>query len=342
MPSSAYGWSRRSNGSGSSKVMKMSFTGTVKEELSRQCGAKRHCQIAELTAVLTMCGGIAVSSRDRAYLRIQTENLYVARKTGLLLHRLFHIDGEVSVRAGVKKHYFTILVPGHEDTVRVLTECGLMEDGTLLDVADVLPVESGIVSRTCCARAFLRGAFLVSGSVSDPRRYYHLEIVCASREKARQLGGLIRRFNLDAKIVERKSHYVVYLKEGAQIVDMLGIMEAHKALMELENIRILREISNSVNRQVNCETANLGKIVGAAVKQIEDIRYIQERRGLGTLPDNLRQMAQLRLQCPDTPLKELGQMMDPPLGKSGVNHRLKKLSQIADNLREESACRTNS
>ena len=312
----------------------MSFAGEVKEELSRQLSPKRHCRIAELTAILTMCGGIAISSRDRAYLRIQTENRYVARKAGILIYRLFHTGSEVSVRAGTKKRFYTVLVPGHEETVEILVACRLMSRSLLTVEENISLADSQIIQRTCCRRAFLRGAFLVSGSVSDPRRFYHFEIVCASRPKAEQLSSLIRDISLDAKIVERKGHFVVYLKEGAQIVDMLGVMEAHRSLMELENIRILREISNSVNRQVNCETANINKIVGAAVKQIDDIRTIDTYMGLSALPENLEKMARLRLQYPDTPLKELGELMDPPLGKSGVNHRLKRLSMIADRLRE--------
>ena len=145
---------------------------------------------------------------------------------------------------------------------------------------------------------------------------------------------MILTFDIDAKIVVRKKYYVVYIKEGSQIVELLGLMEAHVALMELENIRILKEMRNSVNRQVNCETANISKTVNAAVNQLEDITYIREVMGLDSLPDNLKEMALLRLEYPEAPLKELGMYLDPPVGKSGVNHRLRKISEIADGLRE--------
>ncbi|WP_320977374.1 DNA-binding protein WhiA, partial [Enterocloster asparagiformis] len=128
----------------------------------------------------------------------------------------------------------------------------------------------------------------------------------------------------------------VYIKEGSQIVDILNVMEAPVALMELENIRIVKEMRNSVNRQVNCETANINKTVSAAVKQMDDIRYIQAVIGLDGLPDNLREMALVRLERPDATLKELGEALNPPVGKSGVNHRLRKLGILADDLRERS------
>ena len=154
--------------------------------------------------------------------------------------------------------------------------------------------------------------------------------------KAEQLRELIATFDIEAKIVRRKKYYVVYIKEGSQIVDILNVMEAPVALMELENIRILKEMRNSVNRQVNCETANINKTVSAAVKQMDDIRYIQAVIGLDGLPDNLREMALVRLERPDATLKELGEALNPPVGKSGVNHRLRKLGILADDLRERS------
>ena len=179
----------------------------------------------------------------------------------------------------------------------------------------------------------MRGAFQASGSMSDPNKSYHFEIVCSTEEMAHQICDLICSFSMDAKIVLRKKSYVVYLKEGAQIVDILNIMEAHVSLMELENVRILKEMRNSVNRKVNCETANINKTVNAAVKQIEDIKFIQEKGRLQELPDNLYEMAQVRLEHPEAPLKELGAYLNPPVGKSGVNHRLRKISEIAENMR---------
>lgn len=182
-------------------------------------------------------------------------------------------------------------------------------------------------------KGLIREAFLQSGSISDPEKFYHLEIVFAAYEKALEIKQMIEAYQLDAKIVERKGHYVVYLKEGAQVADMLRIMEAPMALMEFENIRIVKEMRNSINRQVNCEAANLGKTISAAVKQVEDIKFIDRTVGLDNIPEGLAKIARKRLEYPEATLKELGELMEPPLGKSGVNHRLKHLNGLAEDLR---------
>ena len=171
--------------------------------------------------------------------------------------------------------------------------------------------------------------------MSDPNKSYHFEIVCTISEIAEQIRLVICSFGLDAKIVRRKKSYVVYLKEGSQIVDILNVMEAHVALMELENVRILKEMRNSVNRKVNCETANINKTVSAAVKQVEDITYLRDMIGFENMPDNLVEAAYARLDHPDATLKELGESLTPPVGKSGINHRLRKLSQMAESLRQK-------
>ena len=190
-----------------------------------------------------------------------------------------------------------------------------------------------VIQNSCCKRAFIRGAFLASGSLSDPEKSYHFEIVCQTKDKALQLQEVMQVFHIDAKIVQRKKSYVVYVKESAQIVELLGLMEANVALMKLENIRILKDMRNSVNRKVNCETANIHKTVNAAVKQIEDIRLIEEKVGLDQLNSGLSEIARLRLEFPDATLRELGTMLTPQVGKSGVNHRLRKLSNLAQELR---------
>jgi conserved hypothetical protein len=210
---------------------------------------------------------------------------------------------------------------------------GLFETDTTISVELGIP-DSVITQNACCKRAYIRGAFLASGSMSNPKKSYHLEIVVSDDEKAEQIRSIIQTFDIDAKKILRKKYYVVYIKEGSQIVDLLNVMEAHRALMDLENVRILKEMRNSINRQVNCEAANINKTVNAAAKQIEDIIYIQEHVGLGDLADGLEDIARVRIEYPEASLKELGEMLVPPIGKSGVNHRLRKLSLIADQLRE--------
>lgn len=311
----------------------MSFSGKVKDELSKQCPVSRHCQIAEVAAIISLCGRIGISQNDTYSVRIHTENIAVARKYFTLLKKAYNIDTEISIRQSSKLRNYTITIKHHKDAMKVLQASKLIDEYG--EICENLSVSSNIlIQKECCKRAFIRGAFLASGSISDPEKFYHFEIVCTTEDKAVQLKNIIQYFNIDAKIVERKKHFVVYIKEGAGIVDILNVMEAHVALMDLENVRILKEMRNSVNRKVNCETANLKKTVSAAVKQIEDIKFIRDKVGLSVLSDNLEEMARLRLDNPDASLKELGEMLTPAVGKSGVNHRLRKICEIADDLRE--------
>ena len=311
----------------------MSFSGKVKDELSKQCPVARHCQIAEVAAIISLCGRIGISKNDTYSVRIHTENIAVARKYFTLLKKAYNIDTEISIRQSSKLRNYTITIKHHEDAIKVLQASKLIDEYG--EICENLSVSSNIlIQKECCKRAFIRGAFLASGSISAPEKFYHFEIVCTTEDKALQLKNIIQYFNIDAKIVERKKHFVVYIKEGAGIVDILNVMEAHVALMDLENVRILKEMRNSVNRKVNCETANLKKTVSAAVKQIEDIKFIRDKVGLSVLSDNLEEMARLRLDNPDASLKELGEMLTPAVGKSGVNHRLRKICEIADDLRE--------
>ena len=315
----------------------MSFSSRVKDELSRQVSPARHCQIAEIAAILSLCGRIQISADDRYCIRIHTENVAVARKYFTLLKKTFNIVTDVTIRRNVhlrKNRVYTVTVGRHEDACRVLQAAKLIgADGEIRENLSV--IRNVVTQQACCRRAFIRGAFLAAGSVSDPEKFYHFEIVCATEAKAEQLREIMSTFDLDAKIVKRKKYYVVYIKEGSQIVDVLNVMEAPVSLMELENIRILKEMRNSVNRQVNCETANINKTVAASVKQIRDIEYIRDTMGFESLPENLEQMAQARLLKPDATLKELGEALEPPVGKSGVNHRLRRLSEIAESLREQ-------
>jgi DNA-binding protein WhiA len=247
------------------------------------------------------------------------------------LKKTFNINVEVLIRRSnqlKKNRIYIVYITGQKEALKVMNATKILEQGQIVHRVHPLIVQS-----TCCKRAYIRGAFLASGSLSDPEKTYHLEFVNQFKTHSNQLMNLINSFDMDSKIVIRKKYYVVYLKEGSQIVDLLNIMEAHIGLMELENLRILKEMRNSVNRIVNCETANLKKTVSAAVRQMEDIRYIEATIGLNSLPEALEDVARLRKDNSSASLKELGQMLSPPVGKSGVNHRLRKLNEIAETLR---------
>ncbi|MBR4014742.1 MAG: DNA-binding protein WhiA [Anaerotignum sp.] len=313
----------------------MSFSSKVKGELSLHFGNGRHCEIAEMAAFVNICGQV-VDFGENFWLKIQTENFYVAKKCFTLLRNTFNMKAEISTRSGGKKHRgksYTLVLRDPLQAETLLHATGLLfEEAGRREI--VQRIYAPVVSSICCRRAYIRGAFIAAGSVNDPNKNYHLEFVLADMSTAQQLRDIINSFELDAKVVERKDHFIVYLKEGEQIVDILNIMEAPLALMDLENVRIVKEMRNDINRRVNCETANLNKVVGAAVKQLEDIAYIEETIGLARLPEQLEEVARLRMEYPDKSLKELGSFLMTPVGKSGVNHRLRKISTIAESLRE--------
>lgn len=315
--------------------MPMSFSGEVKEELAEYTVEARHCLIAELSAMLSM--GSRVKKEGGGYIIVfNTENIALARKIEKYIHDGFNHSPQICVRCGghgAHSHIYTVRVDDHSAAEQILMATKLMtRDETPSE--DLLPKNFMAVKNDCCRRAFIRGAFLTSGSMSDPEKFYHFELVCQTERKAEFIQSILTGFSFDARIVQRKKYYVVYIKEGEQIVDLLNIMMAHRALLNLENVRILKEVRNSVNRQVNCETANLNRTVSAAVKQLDDINYIRDTVGLDSLSESLMEIAVLRAENTEVSLKELGQMLTPPVGKSGVNHRLRKISEIADELRQ--------
>lgn len=294
----------------------MSFSSQVKEELVKQISSARHCQIAEIAGIIGVCGEVKTSDTQKTELVLRTENVFVARKYFTLLEKTFNISVAINIHENpyqTKGKVYNMYISDHEDAARVLKAAN----------------HGAVIQKKCCKRAFLRGCFLASGSISSPEKFYHLEISSSTEDFAERVREVFCDFGIDAKIVVRKKQYVVYIKEGEQIVDSLALMEANQALMEFENIRIIKEMRNDINRRVNCETANLNKTVNAALKQTEDIKYIEKTMGFASLTPALSQMAEARLQYPEASLSELGSLMDPPIGKSGVNHRLRKLSEIA-------------
>mgnify|MGYP001851902234 FL=1 len=298
----------------------MSFSQEVKEELSRHIPGARHCQLAELAALVSFLCKLTTKGKETALI-LETESPLIARKYFTLLNKTLSIYKDKKVITDQQALELLTALKMWRENERGETVCRL-------DVVDGI-----LLQQTCCKRAFIRGAFLAAGSISDPRKAYHMEIVCRTSPQARQLRDVMNTFEAEAKIVERKGHYVVYVKEGSRIVDMRGVMEASVALMNLENVRILKEMRNSVNRKVNCETANIGKTVSAAVRQVEDIQLIEKKIGLSKLPQSLQEIARVRLEHPDMPLKDLGELLTPPVGKSGVNHRLRRISEIAEKLK---------
>ncbi len=301
----------------------MSFSYNVKEELAKKNEAPKHCRVAQLSAMAAFCaiyqdGGIV----------FRHENSLVLDVVKDLLKSAFSLEeNDFEERPGI------LSVRNNEAAGQVLMGIKWMT-GAGEDTCIERKIFSSILLRNdCCKKAYLRGAFLCAGSVNDPNGAYHFEIVCRSKEEAEAVASLLKGFSLDVKTIERKKHTIAYLKDGSNITDALNLMGAFNAQMEFYNVMILKDMRNNVNRKVNCETANLKKTVSASLKQIEDIEYIRDNIGMEALKEGLREVALLRLDNPDASLKDLGEMLEPPLGRSGVNHRLKAISEFAEEHR---------
>lgn len=314
----------------------MSFSSTAKNELSRLPITKDHCALAELSALVRMCGTIQILGENKLNLKFNTENAAIARRIFSILKLLYDTDVEVMVRRNrqlKKNNNYLVGVSDINISMNILVDVGFIKsDGSNIFHPDYKMPES-IIKRRCCKRAYIRGAFLGGGSISNPEKTYHLEFVTNYEDHGEDLSLIINSFGLGSKIVMRKENYVVYIKEGEQIVDILNIIGAHQALLKLEDIRVLKDIRNNINRLVNCETANLGKTINASLKQIENIEIIDRYMGIHKLSNNLREVAELRLENTDASLKEIGMMLEPPVGKSGINHRFRKIEELADKLR---------
>ena len=312
----------------------MSFSAKVKGEIARYSDFSKSEALAQISAIMKVSGTIGFSGSGLSF-KITTENPSSARLIFTLLKTHFDIHSKLMVKRSnsLKKNNIYMVVINEEMGVRQL----LQATGILTEVDGVISlnyrIQKEMIKTEEEKRAYIRGAFLGGGSISNPEKTYHLEFVTHSEEYALDLCKLINSFGLNSKVIQRKNSFIIYIKEGEQIVDLLNIIGAHSCLLELENIRIMKEMRNNVNRLVNCETANLSKTVNAAVRQVESIKLIQREIGLKRLPKNLREVAELRLNYPDESLKDLGEMLDPPVGKSGVNHRLRKIEKIAEELR---------
>lgn len=306
----------------------MSFSAKTKNELSRRTSDSKCCQLAELSALVRVSGVIHLLGRGKTNLTITTENPAIARLIFILFKRSLRIHTEIDVSKNTvlrKNNLYHIRILDSTEVLKKL-EIMIEEEGSII-INDSIP--KTLLVNECCRRAYIRGAFLGGGSLSDPEKSYHIEFITHSMTYASELSELINTYELHSRVIPRKKNFIVYLKEGDQIVDLLNIIGAHTALLSFENTRILKSMRNNINRLVNCETSNLSKMVDAAVRQKHCIEVIDRTIGLESLPDNLREIAQLRLENTDITLTELGQLLNPEIGKSGVNHRLRKIEKIA-------------
>ncbi|MFJ7935519.1 DNA-binding protein WhiA [Sporosarcina sp. NPDC096371] len=308
----------------------MSFASETKKEMT-QIEADDCCIKAEVAAFIRMNGALSFSNKQWS-LDVQTENAAIARRLYSNLKRLYPYKVELLVRKKMRLKKNNVYICRIRDGAKPLLEDLLILTGTFQFKNEI---SKAIVKTKCCQRAYLRGAFLAGGSVNNPETSsYHLEIFSIYKEHSEALVDLMNKYQLNAKSIERKKGYIAYLKEAEKISDFLSIVGAHVSLMKFEDVRIIRDMRNSVNRLVNCETANLNKTIGAAQRQVENIKFIESTIGLGQLPDRLQEIARLRVDNQDITLKELGELVSGgTVSKSGVNHRLRKIEEIAENLR---------
>lgn len=313
----------------------MSFSSSTKNEVSRLPILDRCCALAELSAIIRMNATIQIKMDNRLSLKFVTENAAIARRIFSLLKYLYSENVEVMVRRNrqlKKNNNYLIYVRENSLTRQILEDTGFAIDDDNIYLVTKYDIPEKIVEKRCCKRAYIRGSFLGGGSISNPEKGYHMEFVTNGEDYGLKLSNLINSFDLNSKVIERKDNYVIYLKEGEQLVEILNIIEAHQALLKFEDIRVFKDVRNNINRLVNCETANLGKVIDASLRQVNNIEYIDRMMGLEKLPENLQEVAHLRLEYRDASLKELGSKLNPPVGKSGVNHRFRKIDEIAERL----------
>ncbi|MCB6992018.1 DNA-binding protein WhiA [bacterium 210820-DFI.6.37] len=313
----------------------MSFSMDTKNELAHVTPEKKCCMLAEIAGFIRMCGSIRLAGGGKFRIVTTTENPAVARHYKTLIKDYFGIDAALEVGQGntLKKGRAYLITIGPEDlSKQILRETGiLMVREGMNYISD--GIYDGLIRTKCCRKACLRGIFLAAGTITDPEKSYHLEFNCSSQILAGDVKKLVNSFvDLHAKVSARKKNYAVYVKEAEQIIDILAIMGAHSQIFTFEDVRITKEIRNKANRINNCDNANIDKTLQAAEKQLAWIRKIQDTKGLRFLPDKLYDVAVLRLDHPEATLQELADMMDPPMKKSGINNRFRKIQELAEKL----------
>lgn len=313
----------------------MSFASEVKKELTTLEVHREHAK-AELTALIRMSGSVSIYNQAFV-LNVQTENAAIARRMYVLLKDHYSFESELLVRRKMKLKKNNVYIVRLKQGVRELLSDLNIFDGLSFKTQ----VSEDIMNNNQKERSYLRGAFMAGGSVNSPETSrYHLEIYSNYEDHNQDICDMMNHFDLNARTIERRNGFITYLKEAEKIADFLALIGAHNAMMKFEDVRIIRDMRNSVNRLVNCENANMNKTIDAAAKQVANIEFIEATVGLEKLPDKLKEIAVIRLENPDISLKELGEMIPSgAISKSGINHRLRKINDFADSLRMGKAIR---
>ncbi|HPW99861.1 MAG TPA: DNA-binding protein WhiA [Sedimentibacter sp.] len=314
----------------------MTFSSRIKDELTRTEIIDAFSAKAEVAAFVRTLGYITIKGLNKVEFEFLTENAAVARRIFKVLKTAYDINAEVSVTKSnrLKKQNNYIIRIDEKLTRQFLKDTGMVRNNDFNIMNFNYDVPEGFIGSDLSKRAYIKGSFMGSGSISNPEKSYHAEFVSSREAQSKTLQMLLKKYGINSKNIYRKNNYVTYIKESEQISDLLALMGANNAVLDFENIRAVKETRNQINRVINCETANLDKIVDTSMRQINNIKILKKHKVIDQLPDNLRELAYLRLKHSNASLKELGQMLDPPLGKSGVNHRLRKIEEIAEYLIE--------
>ena len=306
----------------------MSFTAEVKDELTRIVSEHEACRKAELSALVRIEGHLSGKYR----LEVVTELAPVARIAVRLLHDIYHLKTEITTRRSVlhKTYSYLITVPAQLGLKEALADLGIISESGL---------EMGIVPRLvqdhCCLVSYLRGAFLGGGFIANPKRDFHFELSCGHESLANGLVALLAQNAIPSKAIVRRNAWIVYIKGAEPIVDFLALVGAHKAVLAVEEVRVTKSIRNDENRRVNAEMANQAKSIEASLSQIQNIQLLVDTKGLDSMPKALQEVALLRLAHPDVSLRELGELASPPLSKSAINHRIRRIDELVQKLLKE-------
>ena len=304
----------------------MSFTAEVKDELSRVEGTCPECDVAELAAMVRVCGALSFRGSGNYAIRVSTETGAVARTVIRLAHTIFDLETTLTVRRSNlhKTRNYLIEIPEQKGLEQALIKLGVLVLGQGLASG----VAARVVARPCCRASYLRGAFMAGGFIADPRGDFHLEIAVTGEELAADLVELLDDEGVTARVNKRRGAYAIYLKSFDDIVRLLAIIGASRTALAVENVRVMKSVKNDVNRRVNAEMANQARSTGAAASQIELIDRVEREVGLDTLPPALADFCRARRAYPDLSLRDLGQAMDPPMSKSALYHRVLRLEQL--------------
>ena len=298
----------------------MSCSLEVKQELSKiNSLADKNNVKCELMGYLVTSN----TSVQKNKVRFSTESQYNINRFSKLLNNLGFVNYDIKIQ----RNMYSIFINKNDIQELIRAEENINIANEIL---------SYFLKSEILEKAFVRGTFLGSGTINNPEKKYHLEIFLKNLETAKYIIEILKKYSIDFKILERSKKYAIYTKEGEEISKFLALMGASASVLKFEEIRVYRDIKNNINRKVNCETANLNKIVNSSVKQINDIKYIKEKGKFNELSEQLKEIAIVRIENPDMSLEELGKLLKKPIGKSGVNHRLRKIQKIVEELKEES------